>query len=230
MPVNRKGNSFKLYRACSQSMQPIVLNHLKKRKALQMLQNLRLNAIEQCNYTQNQPHQSTCEKSGRVATFRVLDFPRTIKKKTKKGFCQITQIDLPSAIAVTIPFDELGDVLLRKWVSENPIPLLCNPIQVHFLLRRSGSPGPFPVESTRTERRELRRFSEPNGLHGRVGFRIRVLEVEWKVRLERSYRVFLGIQTILLLLLLLRLVFLRFWVFGSRRKRRVVRVFTEGLA
>jgi hypothetical protein len=65
----------------------------------------------------------------------------------------------------------------------------------------------------RTEGRESRGFSEPNGLDRRVGLGVRVSKVEGNVQLERpsTGRVFHG-------------ALLGFGGFGSERKWRVVRV------
>lgn len=116
-----------------------------------------------------------------------------------------------------VPFHELCDLLLGKRVPENPVPLLRDPFRVHFLIGRGGGPCPWPVDPARTERRELRGFSEPDGLNGRVGLGVGVSEVEGNIRLERPGpgRVFLGAL----------LGLLGFWGFGSGRKWRVVRVF-----
>ena len=93
-----------------------------------------------------------------------------------------------------VPFHELRNLLLGKRVPENPVPILRDTFRVHFLMGRSGGPRPCPVDPARTEGREPRGFSEPDGLDGRVGLGVRVSEVEGNVRLERPSpgRVFQG--------------------------------------
>uniref|UniRef100_A0A803NJU6 Uncharacterized protein n=1 Tax=Cannabis sativa TaxID=3483 RepID=A0A803NJU6_CANSA len=73
-----------------------------------------------------------------------------------------------------VPFNQLSNFVLCKWVSKNPTPFLRQPIQVRDL-------------------------PESDGFHGGIRLRIRVNEIKGKNRLERSLsRGFLGFGVIVL--------------------------------
>lgn len=98
---------------------------------------------------------------------------------------------------MAVAFDELRNFLLGKWVSENPGPLHGHRIGVQFDSGRGSGSGPLAIEAARAERRELGGFPEPNGLQGGVTLRIGVPEIEGKIRMERSGRIFLWLRALL---------------------------------
>lgn len=141
-------------------------------------------------------------------------------------FLELTQIDLPGAVAVPVPLHELRHLLLRQRLAKNLLPARRRRTRTLPARRRRGDAVPWPVEPAGPERREPGGLPEPDGPPRRVRLRVGVPEVERQVGARRLRRPDPAALVLLLLLLLLRGSSRR--ALREPRERRVVVGIGEG--